>query len=357
VILAAALDQGAKTQQGQPITADTIYDGTSRRHVVGSDVAFAPPNEDGVSYGPVTVQKAMNKSINSVFAQMGVDVGMDRVMHTAGALGMDVDGLPVVPAQTLGSMSASPMEMAGVYATLDHHGQKVTPQIVKTAAHEGVPVELPEAIGGQAISRQAADSVTSVLTGVVNDGTGSAVRNPEQAVAGKTGTSDENKSAWFSGYTPKLVTSVGLFGEAANDRKADDGKVIKRGTHVSMRGAGGLPRVDGASFPARIWAAYTFKVMGAPSDFDLDTDMGAAVSPPPAPTTSAPSESPSDTPSTSTSPPAPTTQPPGTGTAPPPTGGPTPPTTPPTTPSVPPGPTTSAPPYPESRTFGNQRTG
>ncbi|WP_255951182.1 transglycosylase domain-containing protein [Streptomyces odontomachi] len=353
VILAAALDRGAKTQKGEPITADTIYDGTSRRHVVGSDVAFAPPNEDGVDYGPVTVQKAMNKSINSVFAQMGVDVGMDRVMDTAGSLGMDVDGLPVVPAQTLGSMSASPMEMAGVYATLDHHGQKVTPQIVKSAEQEGVPVELPEAIGSQAISRQAADSVTSVLTGVVNDGTGSAVRNPEQDVAGKTGTSDENKSAWFSGFTPKLVTSVGLFGEAAHDRKGDDGKVVKRGTHVSMRGAGGLPRVDGASFPARIWAAYTFKVMGEPSDFDLDTDMGAAVSPPPAPTTSAPSESPSNSAPPTTSAP-PVTPPPGTGTSEPPSGGPsTPPSTPPTSPTVPPTATVGPPQQPATRGFGN----
>jgi membrane peptidoglycan carboxypeptidase len=226
VILAAALNNGAKTQDGRPITADTIYDGTSRRKVQGSDIPFAPPNEDGVSYGPVTVQKAMNKSINSVFAQMGVDVGMDEVMKTAGALGMDVKGLPVVPAQTLGSMSASPMEMAGIYATLDNHGQKVTPQIVKSAGHEGVPVQLPDAIGGQVISRQAADSVTSVLNGVVNDGTGAAVRNPGQEVAGKTGTSDENKSAWFTGYTPHLVTSVGLFGEAAKDRKTSDGKVI-----------------------------------------------------------------------------------------------------------------------------------
>ena len=70
--------------------------------------------------------------------------------------------------------------------------------------------------------------MTSVLTGVVDDGTGSAVRDPDQPVAGKTGTSDENKSAWFTGYTPDLVTSVGLFGEASKDTKTADGKVIKR---------------------------------------------------------------------------------------------------------------------------------
>ncbi|MFI6346317.1 transglycosylase domain-containing protein [Streptomyces sp. NPDC050560] len=313
LILAAALDQDAKTQDGVPINADTVYDGTSKRAVKGSDIPFAPPNEDDVDYGPVTVQRAMNKSINAVFAQMGVDVGMDEVMKTAGKLGMDVDGLPVVPAQTLGSMGASPLEMAGVYATLDNHGKRVTPHIVKSATSQGAPVDLPKSPGDQVVSRAAADSVTSVLTGVVDDGTGSAVRSPVQRVAGKTGTSDDNKSAWFTGYTPDLVTSVGLFGEAAKDTKGDDGKVVKRGAQVPMKGAGGLPRVDGGSFPAQIWAAYTFDAMGEPSRFDLDTDKGAGVSDPPARQTRDPgdgtgeSDEPSDGPS---SPPPSSQQPP-----------------------------------------------
>ncbi|WP_069886638.1 transglycosylase domain-containing protein [Streptomyces luteocolor] len=289
LILAAALENGARTQSGQPITANTIYDGTSERPVKGSDVAFAPPNEDDVSYGPVTVQKAMNKSVNSVFAQMGVDVGMPEVMEMAGKLGMDVKGLPAVPAQTLGSMGASPLEMAGVYATLDNHGKKVTPAIVKSVEHKDLTVDMPDPIGDQVVERGTADSLTSVLTGVVDDGTGHAVRNAEQDVAGKTGTSDDNKSAWFTGYTPKLVTSVGLFGEGVPGTP-------EATKHVSMKGAGGKARVDGGSFPAEIWAAFTFDAMGAPSKFDLDTDMGAAIAPPPDPTSEAPKE-PSNTPS------------------------------------------------------------
>ncbi|GHJ35377.1 penicillin-binding protein [Streptomyces sp. TS71-3] len=343
VILAAAFNDDAETQDGRPITADTLYDGTNRRRVVGGH-GFAPPNEDEVSYGQITVQKAMNKSVNAVFAQMGVDVGISRMLDTAGRLGMDVKDLPVVPAQTLGSMGASPMEMAGVYASLDHHGRKVTPQIVRAASHQGTPIDIPEAIGDQAISRQAADAVTSVLTGVVNDGTGSAVRNPEQAVAGKTGTSDENRSAWFSGYTPKLVTSVGLFGEAAKTHKDSKGKLIKQGEHVSMAGAGGLPRVDGASFPARIWAAYTFKAMGSPSTFDLDTDKGDGIAPPADPTTSAPEQTPTEappsTPPTESAPPPP----------PPPTES-SPPTTPSQPPSSPPPSEPSTPPPPSNSPF------
>ncbi|MFJ8952195.1 transglycosylase domain-containing protein [Streptomyces sp. NPDC102381] len=326
LILAAALENEATTQSGQNITADTIYDGTSKRPVVdnGEKVGFAPPNEDKKSYGPVTVQTAMNKSINSVFAQLGVDVGMDQVMATAKKLGMDSGDLKPFPAQTLGTMGASPMEMAGVYATLDNHGKKVTPQIVKAVSKQGEPVPLEDAVGEQVISRGAADSVTSVLTGVVDDGTAkTSVRdNPVregQQVAGKTGTSDDNKSAWFTGYTPDLVTSVGLFGEGAL-------KSSEAGAHVSMEGAGGLPRVDGGSFPAQIWAQYTFNSSSANGKFDLDTDMGKAVQPTttaPATPTEEPSTDPTPSKSETTSPTPTQTTPSGTPTSETPTDDPT----------------------------------
>ncbi|WP_367573963.1 transglycosylase domain-containing protein [Streptomyces griseoaurantiacus] len=308
VILAAALDQGAKTQDGKDINSNTIYDGTSKRPVVGSDIAFAPENEDDHDYGDITVQTAMNQSVNSVFAQMGVDVGMDNVLKTAGDLGMDTEGLKAVPAQTLGSMGASPLAMAGVYATLDNHGKKVTPSILKSVEHKDQVIDLPDPIGGQVISKVAADTVTSVLTGVVDDGTArTSVRdNPKrngQQVAGKTGTSDNNKSAWFTGYTPGLVTSVGLFGESA-----------KNHSQVEMYGAGGLPRVNGGGFPAQIWATYMFNAIDEVTKFDLDTKEGAAVektnspsmsnTPSHTPSNTASSEPPeSESPDSSTSPP------------------------------------------------------
>ncbi|MFF9205765.1 transglycosylase domain-containing protein [Streptomyces sp. NPDC014986] len=337
VILAAAVDQDAVTQDGVPITADTVYDGTSRRPVTDGSrkVGFAPPNEDEVDYGDVTVQEAMNKSVNSVFAQMGIDVGMPEVVRTAGELGMETEGMDPLPAQTLGSMGASPLEMAGVYATLDNHGRKVTPAVVKSAEHKDRRVGFPDPIGERVISREAADTVTSVLTGVVDDGTArqSVRENPlrdGQQVAGKTGTSDNNRSAWFTGFTPGLVTSVGLFGE---DAKTQD--------QVPMYRAGGVGhRVNGGGFPAEIWAAYTFGVMDEVTGFDLDTKQGAAVRPTQqpsdtqspsgtpseeptseAPTTEAPSMTPSKTPTSQPPSQTPTSEPPATTSSPPPTPG------------------------------------
>ncbi|MFH9010345.1 transglycosylase domain-containing protein [Streptomyces sp. NPDC017943] len=337
VILAAALEKGAKTQDGKPITANTVYDGTSKRPVVsdGSKVGFAPENEDDANYGPITVQTAMNKSVNSVFAQMGVDVGMPEVVEIAGELGMETETMEPVPAQTLGSMGASPLQMAGVYATLDNHGRKVTPSVLKSAEHLRRTVKMPDPVGEQVISRKAADTVTSVLTGVVDDGTAQkSVRdNPQrngQQVAGKTGTSDNNKSAWFTGYTPNLVTSVGLFGE-------DDKPPYKQ---VPMYKAGGQPRVNGGGFPAQIWAAYTFGVMRQTTAFDLETLQGAAVEPTRTPSaTQEPTEEPTQEPTTeepSSSPPPTSEKPSSSPPASPSTTAPT--TTPPTSPSTtPPG--------------------
>ncbi|OMI39886.1 transglycosylase domain-containing protein [Streptomyces sparsogenes] len=339
LILAAALENDSTTRDGTKITANTIYDGDSGRPVKdasGNNVGFAPPNEDHKDYGPITVQTAMNNSVNSVFAQMAQDVGLEKVKKTATALGMNpkAGGFDVAPAMSLGVMGASPQDMAGVYATLDNHGEKVTPSIIKSAVKGDQRAELPDTTGGEVISRTAADSVTSVLTGVVDKGTGTAVRQEGQAVAGKTGTSDDNKSAWFTGYTPNLVTSVGMFGEGQG------------GKQVTLTGTGGGGRVNGGGYPAEIWAAYMKAALDGQGSarFDLDTDMGAAVPPPSSTSPTTPPTSESSEPTTSapptsetpTTPPTPTTTPP---TTPPTSGGKpstgttTPPTTPPTTPT------------------------
>jgi membrane peptidoglycan carboxypeptidase len=124
---------------------------------------------------------------------------------------------------------------------------------------------------------------------VVDDGTAQkSVRdNPArdgQQVAGKTGTSDCNRSAWFTGYTPKLVTSVGLFGEAAKAgttrcEKDKPAVKVKEFSQVTLSGAAGGGRVNGGGFPAAIWAAYTFNAMGDVSKFDLETEQGSGVQP------------------------------------------------------------------------------
>ncbi|MGW2085858.1 transglycosylase domain-containing protein [Streptomyces sp. NPDC001880] len=289
LVFASALENESKTQDGDLIGVNTVYDGTSKRPVVGSDTPFAPENEDDRSYGDVTVQKAMNASINSAFAQMVVDVGPAAVKKTALDLGVPDKNFPERPAITLGTMNASTWDMAGAYATLDNHGKKVNPFIVKSAEHRERSVEPVEGIGSQVISRKSADTVTSVLTGVVDDGSGRAANTTAYDAAGKTGTSENNKSAWFAGYTPELTTVVALFGESPKEG----------GGQVSLTGTANSGRANGGGFPAQIWADYTLGALGGGSSarFDLEDVESGEVT---VPTT--PSMSPSQSASTDTTP-------------------------------------------------------
>ncbi|SCE56888.1 Membrane carboxypeptidase (penicillin-binding protein) [Streptomyces sp. DvalAA-43] len=289
LVLASALENEAKTQDGDLIGVNTRYDGTSKRPVVGSSTPFAPENEDNQSYGSVTVQKAMNASINSVFAQMVVDVGPPAVKKTALALGVPDKNFPERPAITLGTMNASTWDMAGAYATLDNHGKKVTPFIVKSAEHRERTVEPAKGVGSQVISRKSADTVTSVLTGVVDSGSGKAANTSAYEAAGKTGTSENNKSAWFAAYTPELTTVVALFGESPKDG----------GGQVSLTGTANSGRANGGGFPAQIWADYTLGALngGSGAQFDLeDVERGQSTVP------SSPSTTPSQSASTDTTP-------------------------------------------------------
>ncbi|WAL71895.1 transglycosylase domain-containing protein [Kitasatospora sp. YST-16] len=299
IALAAALDSGARTQSGERITADTVYDGTNRRPVRGAKgTPYAPPNEGEHSYGQISLQQATDWSVNSVFAQLAQDTGLERVRATAVALGLPADtpGLSAVPSIPLGAATPSALELAGVYATLDNDGQQITPWLVKGLEAGGEQVVLPEHKTAQAISKDAARATTSILQGVVDDqgGTGYRAAALNRPVAGKTGTTDDSRSVWFAGYTPELVTVVGLFGQEPGT-----------GKQVSLDGVGGTGSAAGGKYPAQIWTAYMKSALaGQPvTDFAGPTRAPAASAPSGTPSGSAsPSQSPSAADSASSTP-------------------------------------------------------
>ncbi|GAA2241206.1 transglycosylase domain-containing protein [Kitasatospora cystarginea] len=264
IALAAALDSGARTQNGVRISPDTLYDGTSGRPVAGgTGTPYAPPNEGGTDYGRITLQQATDWSVNSVFAQLAQDTGLEKVRQTAVALGLPADtpGLAAHPSIPLGTATPSVLDMAGVYATLDNDGQQITPWIVKSLEHEGEQVKLPAPETAQAVGKQTAQAVTTMLQGVVSDpgGTGYRAQALGRPVAGKTGTTDNSRSVWFVGYTPELVTSVALFGQDP-----------ATGAQVTLDGVGGVSAAAGGKFPTQVWTAYMKSALaGKPiSDFD-----------------------------------------------------------------------------------------
>ncbi|MFE6160068.1 transglycosylase domain-containing protein [Streptomyces sp. NPDC056486] len=270
-VFTSAVENGSVTQDGRPITPSTIYDGTNKRPVQGWDGGtYAPENEDDVNYGDIPVSTATDKSVNSVYAQMAVDVGSDKVKDTAVSLGVPAStpDLTASPSIALGPSTASVLDMTEAYATLANHGKKPTYSMVKKVTKSGQEVELPEPTTAQAVSREAADTTTSVLQSVVDGGTGTAAQAAGRPAAGKTGTAEEDKAAWFAGYTPELATVVSVMGQNPDT-----------GAHTPLYGALGQPRINGGAYPAQIWAQFTRTALEdeAITDFDLDVEEGSDV--------------------------------------------------------------------------------
>ncbi|MGA5649120.1 transglycosylase domain-containing protein [Streptomyces seoulensis] len=270
-VFTSAVQNSSSTQDGQRITPNTYYDGTNKRLVTGwSGGRYNPENEDQKSYGQITVRKATDLSVNAVYAQMAADVTGDKVKQTAIDLGIPADTPDLYPSPSiaLGTANASVLEMTEAYATLANHGRHGTYTIIEKISKDNVPVDLPGRHTKQAVTREAADTTTSVLKSVVEGGTATAAQAAGRPAAGKTGTAEEDTAAWFAGYTPDLATVVSVMGQDPVTAK-----------HVPLYGALGVARMNGGGPPTEIWAQYTRDALrGKPAaGFDLELQPGADV--------------------------------------------------------------------------------
>ncbi|TDC67461.1 transglycosylase domain-containing protein [Streptomyces hainanensis] len=252
IVYTAALEHESETADGERIGPDTEYEGDSGREVIGrggEGSGWAPENEGGEDFDTLSVTDAMDRSVNAVFAQMGADVGPKRVRETAVGLGIPETTPGLDGAQgsiSLGTATPSTLDVAEAYATLAAHGMHRDATLVTEVTRNGEKVELPEQRVERAVSREAADGTTAVLAGVVRAGTGRAAAESGRQAAGKTGTAEEDRAAWFAGYTPELATVVAVFGQDPES-----------GEQRRLYGAAGMERINGGGFPAEIWAQYT----------------------------------------------------------------------------------------------------
>jgi membrane peptidoglycan carboxypeptidase len=193
--------------------------------------------------------------------------------------------------------------MAGSYATFAASGKQNDPFSVSKVEYEGLTKFDHEEIASpkEAFTADVADNVTDVLKTVVDKGTGTSAQLTGREVAGKTGTTDGNKSAWFVGYTPQLSTAISMY-------RMDDDESNKNRTFLEMYGTGGQETIHGASFPAEIWHDYMEDALKnvPPKAFPEPQPIGVIVNddPDPTPTPSAeesPEESPEPSPSPSAS--------------------------------------------------------
>ncbi len=208
------------------------------------NVEGTPIKNYGNSYrGPITLAEATVRSDNSVFMQLGLDLGGDKVVKAARQLGIDSE-LNGYPSEILGGLEegVSPLEMANAYATIASGGTRHRVKaITKVRFPDGEVDDLSRPRTHKAFKDGAMYEVTQLLQRNIQSGTGTKAQIDCPA-AGKTGTTDGNTDAWFVGYTPKLSTAVWVGYPDSNE------------TEMSYQYNGGP--VDGGTFPAEIWGAY-----------------------------------------------------------------------------------------------------
>jgi membrane peptidoglycan carboxypeptidase len=155
----------------------------------------------------MSLASATYASVNAVYARLAWALGIKNVARTATRMGITTP-LPNVASIALGSVNCTPYEMASAYGTLATGGVHYPATVItKVVDRRGQSIFQVQPKGTQVLKPSIAAAATDVLQGVIGQGTGSRAGIGRPA-AGKTGTSQLNRDAWFVGYTPQLVTAV-----------------------------------------------------------------------------------------------------------------------------------------------------
>lgn len=231
----------AGLEAGIPLTS--MWNGDSPQIFDDLGKPYTVSNYGDNGWGQIDLLTATQRSINTVFVPLGMKAGMDKVVDAARRAGIPESvEMIATPSVVLGVASPRVIDVTNAYATFAAQGVYAKPFLVAsvTGPNKGVLYEAtPQR--QQVFSQEVMADLTYALKSVVNGGTGSAALALGRPAAGKTGTSQSNASAWFSGYTPQLAASVALFRESASE---------------SLNGIGGLTSVTGGTFPARIWTQF-----------------------------------------------------------------------------------------------------
>jgi len=246
IVLAAAFEQG--------ISPNKTYSAPGQYQIpgcTGSNCVIH--NYEGSSGGSATLRTGTIKSYNTVYAQVIQDVGIAETAEMAKKLG--IRSAWVAPnfrhgiSYALGAQEVAPLDMASAYGVFAARGLRNEPTpvlLIKNPADEIIEDNRDrENQATRVIEEVVADNVTDVLRGVISGGTGTRA-NIGRPAAGKTGTSQQWRDAWFVGYTPTLSAAVWI----GNKEKP-----------TPLYGIKGVARVTGGSIPAATWKAFMSRAL------------------------------------------------------------------------------------------------
>ena len=234
----------AHAEQGGSIY-DT-YDGSSPKTFSG--LARPVSNDSGVSWGRQNLVNATKNSINTVFVGLNQEVGPATTKQVAVELGIpeDTNGLDDSLLNVLGFAAPHNIDLAHAYSTIASGGQRTTPHIVREVQNsDGSKVFQTTVNPKQVFDTKTMSTVLPALQAVTaSGGTAEAAAVLKQDSGGKTGTSEEQKTAQFVGFTPSLVTAVSMY------------QLDENGSPVSLTNIGGLGQFHGGDWPVTVWVRY-----------------------------------------------------------------------------------------------------
>ena len=234
----------AHAEQGGSIY-DT-YDGSSPKTFSG--LARPVSNDWGVSWGRQNLVNATKNSINTVFVGLNQEVGSATTKQVAIELGIpeDTNGLDDSLLNVLGFAAPHNIDLAHAYSTIASGGQRTNPHIVREVQNsDGSKVFQTTVNPKQVFDTKTMSTVLPALQAVTaSGGTAEAAAVLKQDSGGKTGTSEEQKTAQFVGFTPSLVTAVSMY------------QLDENGSPVSLTNIGGLGQFHGGDWPVTVWVRY-----------------------------------------------------------------------------------------------------
>ncbi len=190
---------------GKYTPESTVNDGPVSYRVPGG--IYTPKNYDDTFNGPMSIRRALEVSRNIPAIKIGSAVGLNKVIETVRTLGIN-SPMESVVSLPLGAIGVTPLEMAGAYATFASYGWQSDPTTIVRVTDSSGNVLLDNTPKPQLVLEPwAAAALTSVLNGVINNGTGRSAQIGRPA-AGKTGTTSSERDIWFVGYVPQLATAV-----------------------------------------------------------------------------------------------------------------------------------------------------
>lgn len=232
----------AALEQGIPLTS--IWNGDSPQVFDDLGKPYIVKNYGNEKWGQISLLKATAHSVNTIYVPLGIKAGPDKVIDVARRAGIpqSVAMMPT-PSVVLGPASPHVIDVAAAYATFAAQGIYAKPFLVSQVqgSNKGILYEAKPQ-GQEVFAKDVMADLTYALREVVRNGTGTyGTAGLGRPAAGKTGTSEQNASAWFSGYTPQLAASVAFFRDNAS---------------LTLNGIGGLTSVTGGTFPAKVWTAF-----------------------------------------------------------------------------------------------------